>query len=180
MKTSFSRKDILLVAVSLLAVISVIFGLTMFANNRSTQWELRRLKAVPRIGLGQGLSFQNNIAYGSVKGFVKFKNPADQPKDFGQYVIIEAQNYRDDLGNQVFTYQDIFAFHNLPPSPSEKTILSIVDNTSDQLILKDDSGSTFIIMKKANKVLFSDQSGDQTELIVDNSKYEDFILSTYN
>lgn len=149
----------------------------LYSQNVGLRDSLLRLKATPRIDL-YALTEFNKTGYHAIKisGFVAFKNRNNQPKDLGQYYMIESLLGRDNKGKQLFQLRKIIAFYNLAPKELDPILLKIKVETTINLILEDTQGNTFTIDKLNQKVTMNDITGDNTYLITSQSEFQDFIL----
>jgi hypothetical protein len=163
----------------LIIVILLIGNFYFFLQQQDSEYQLRFLKSIPRIELSNTLTFDSNIAQGKVIGFVAFKNTEKQPKNLKQYIVIEAQGIQGTNDQQVFTAQDVYAFNNLAPRYTDPYILKEVDNSINQLTLKDDAGNIFLIDKPTSKISWLDPQGDQSDLITSLTEHQNFLIEIY-
>lgn len=141
---------------------------------------LYEYETVPDVELLNEMSFDSKgKASGKIRGFVAFLNIEDQPGNLKQYYEIEALDLYDENSKQLFIYDDIIKMSVLSPSSIGKTLLHVVKNDSDSLILVDQYNNSFTIFKQKGYVIgvsMQDTTGDMTYLINDDSRFRDFIL----
>jgi hypothetical protein len=116
------------------------------------------------------------IATGRITGFVVFPNKNDQPKGAQQYYTIEATDQYDETGKQIFSLTETLKLNAIPPSSFEKELLRVTSNTGQSVTLQSESGQTFQIDKRTDKVSVIDQDGSITTLLTNQSDYKDFTL----
>ncbi len=169
------KKLVIIFVVIIVALLIVIANL--FEDVRSLRWSLTDYRSIPRIELTNTLTYssEHSSFYGLAKGFVKFDNIEDQPKDLTQYYIIQPLNEFDENSNQIFNVNDIVAMNNLAPrSLGIEKFTKIVD-TSSGVVLEDKYGNRILISKISKEISMKDASGDKTTLITDESEYRDFM-----
>ena len=156
----------------LLILIFLYSAIFFFSKSQDYKFDiLYEYETVPSIDLIY--NYPNEI-----KGFVKFDNINDQPRDSRQYYIIKALNQKDDLGLPLFSIEEILKFSYIPPkSISIETmhVKNIINN--EIIVLEDEDKNQYFINTKENTVNGIDAGGDKTTLMTSNSDYKDFITS---
>jgi len=112
---------------------------------------------------------------GEVRGFVKFDNIADQPKNLRQYYIIKPLNKFDGNSRQYFSLEEIIKMQYLAPRSLGFSELVEVSETGNTITLEDESANKFFIDKSTKEVSMKDATDDSTTLITSDNDYGDFI-----
>ena len=155
----------------LLVIIGVLF--VQKQNYKFTL--LYQYQAVPDIELINTLVVTQNGLSGEVKGFVKFDDITDQPKDLRQYYIIKPLNKFDGNSRQYFLMEEIIKMQYLSPRSLEFLELIEVSETGNTITLEDENGNKFFIDKLTKEVSMRDNDGDSTTLITNDNDFADFI-----
>lgn len=161
----------------LLFIITGIIALFLYIENQDLKWEKYFLSLVPDIELTNTLVFNSNdVASGSLTGFVAFVDPKKQPKDTKQYIQIEAST--DFIGGkQVFYLTDMvkmnaLSIRNLGVTP----LLGVKENGI--YILTDGHNNFYLLYLLDSKVFMAnmtDAQGDKTNLITTESDFKNFM-----
>ena len=112
---------------------------------------------------------------GEVRGFVKFDNIADQPRDLRQNYIIKPFNKFDENLRQHFSLEEIIKMQYLAPRSLGFSELVEVSETGNTITLEDENGNKFFIDKSTKEVSMKDATGDSTTLITSDNDFGDFI-----
>src|SRR3989344_5232174 len=169
--TILKRKFSILIIIVLLIIIGVLFG-----KKQDYKFTLLyQYKAIPDIELIKPLTTTQGGLSGEVRGFVKFDNIADQPKNLRQYYIIKSLNKFDENSRQHFLLEEIIKMQYLAPRSLGLSELIEVSETSNTITLEDESGNKFFIDKSTKEVTMRDATGDSTSLITSDNDYGDFI-----
>lgn len=174
-KAILNRKISISIIIILFIVIGILIGQTQ--DNKYTL--LYVYQAIPDIELINTLQETQSGMLGEVKGFVKFDNPEDQPKDLRQYYIIKSLNKFNENLSQYFSLEEVIKMNYL--SPRSLGISEIIEvNETDRIItLEDENGNQFFIDKTTKEVSMRDATGDNTTLITDDSDYGDFVKERF-
>ncbi|MEK7629182.1 MAG: hypothetical protein AAB394_01510 [Patescibacteria group bacterium] len=164
-------KFLIFIIIFLLVIIGVLF--VQKQNYKFTL--LYQYQAVPDIELINTLVVTQNGLSGEVKGFVKFDDITDQPKDLRQYYIIKPLNKFDGNSRQYFLMEEIIKMQYLSPRSLEFLELIEVSETGNTITLEDENGNKFFIDKLTKEVSMRDNDGDSTTLITNDNDFADFI-----
>lgn len=166
----FKRKFSILIIIVLLITVSVLFG-----QKQDYKFTLLyQYQAIPDIELINTLTTTQGGLSGEVRGFVKFDNIADQPKNLRQYYIIKPLN-KFDGSRQYFSLEEIIKMQYLAPRSLGFSELVEVSETGNTITLEDEGGNKFFIDKSTKEVSMKDATGDSTTLITSDNAYGDFI-----
>ena len=169
--TISKRKFSILIIIVLLIVIGVLFG-----QKQDYKFTLLyQYQAIPDIELINTLTATQSGLSGEVRGFVKFDNTADQPRDLRQYYIIKPLNKFDENSRQYFSLDEIIKMQYLAPRSLGLSELVEVSETSNTVTLEDENGNKFFIDKSTKEVSMKDATGDSTTLITSDNNFGDFI-----
>ena len=169
--TIWKRKFSILMIAILLLIIGV-----LFVQKQDYKYTLLyQYQAIPDIELINTLTTTQAGLSGEVKGFVKFDNITDQPKNLRQYYIIKSLNKFDGNSRQYFSLEEIIKMQYLAPRSLGFSELVEVSETSNTITLEDESGDKFIIDKSTKGVSMKDAAGDSTSLITNDNDYGDFV-----
>lgn len=169
--TILKQKFLILIIIILLVIIGI-----LFIQKQDYKFTLLyQYQAIPDIELMNTLTVTQNGLSGEVRGFVKFDNIADQPKDLRQYYIIKPLNKFDENLRQYFSIEEIIKMQYLAPSSLGLSELVEVSETANTITLEDEGGNKFFIDKLTKKVSMKDDTGDSTILITSDNSYGDFI-----
>lgn len=165
------RKFSILIIIVLLVMIS-----NLYSQKQDYKYVLLyQYQAVPDIELINILTETQSGLSGEVRGFVKFDNITDQPKNLRQYYIIKPLNKFDENSRQHFSLEEIIKIQYITPRTLGFSELVEVSETDNTVTLEDESGNKFFIDKSTKEVSMRDASGDSTTLITSDNDYEDFI-----
>ena len=107
----WKRKFSIFIIIVLLIMVGVLFG-----QKQDYKFTLLyQYQAIPDIELINTLTTTQGGLSGEVRGFVKFDNVADQPKNLRQYYIIKPLNKFDGNLRQYFSLEEIIKMQYLPP-----------------------------------------------------------------
>jgi len=166
------RKFSILIIIALLVTVGVLFG-----QRQDYKFTLLyQYQAIPDIELINTLTTAQDGLSGEVRGFVKFDNIADQPRNLRQYYIIKPLN-KFDGSRQYFSLEEIIKMQYLAPRSLGFSELVEVSETGNTITLEDESGNKFFIYKSTKEVSMKDATGDSTILITSDYDYGDFIKS---
>jgi len=169
--TIWKRKFSILVIIVLLVIISILFG-----QKQDYKFTLLyQYQAIPDIELINTLTTTQGGLSGEVKGFIKFDNIADQPKNLRQYYIIKSLNKFDGNLRQYFSLEEIIKMQYLAPRSLGLSELVEVSETGNTITLEDESGNKFFIDKSTKEISMKDATDDSTALITSDNDYGDFI-----
>lgn len=163
------------ISITIIIILLVIIGVLFFQKQDYKFTLLYQYQAIPDIGLMNTLTTTQNGLSGEVRGFVKFNNIADQPKNLRQYYIIKPLNKFDENLRQYFSIEEIVKMQYLAPRSLGLSELFEVSETSSTITLEDEGGNKFFIDKLTKKVSTKDSAGDITTLITNDNLYGDFI-----
>lgn len=164
------RKFSILIIIALLVIIGV-----LFVQKQDYKFTLvYQYQAIPDIELINTLITTQSGLSGEVRGFVKFDNTADQPKNLRQYYIIKPLN-KFDGSRQYFSLEEIIKMQYLAPRSLGFSELVEVSETGNTITLEDESGNKFFIDKSTRAISMKDSTGDNTTLITSDNDYGDFI-----
>lgn len=166
----WNRKFSILIIIALLITVGVLFGQKQ--NYKFTL--LYQYQTIPDIELINTLRTAQGGLSGEVRGFVKFDNIADQPRNLRQYYIIKPLN-KFDGSHQYFSLEEIIKMQYLSPRSLGFSELVEVSETGNTITLEDESGNKFFIDKSTGEVSTKDATGDSTTLITSDNDYGDFI-----
>jgi hypothetical protein len=170
-KAVSNRKISLLIIIILLITIIV-----LFAQKQNYKFTLLyQYQAIPDITLTNTLNETQNGFIGEVRGFVKFDNSIDQPKNLKQYYIIKPSNKFDENSSQHFSLEEIVVIPYLPPQIVDVTKLIEVNKTNQIVILEDENGNQFFINRITKQITTRDTAGNNAILIMNNSGFGDFM-----
>ena len=159
----------------IIIVLLVIIGI-LFVQRQDYKFTLLyQYQAIPDIELTNTLTATQNGLSGEIRGFVKFDNIADQPRNLRQYYIIKPLNKFDENSRQFFSLEEIIKMQYLAPRSLGFSELVEVSETGNIVTLEDESGNKFFIDKSTKEVPMKDATGDSTTLITSNNDYRDFI-----
>ena len=165
------RKFSILIIIILLIIIGVLFG-----QKQDYKFTLLyQYQSIPDIELINTLTATQGGLSGEVRGFVKFDNIADQPRDLRQYYIIKSLNKFDENSRQYFSLDEIIKMQYLAPRSLGLSELVEVSETGNTITLEDEGGNKFFIDKSTKEVSMKDATGDGTTLITSDNDYGDFI-----
>lgn len=165
------RKFSILIIIALLITVSVLF--TQKQDYKFTL--LYQYQAIPDIELINTLTTMEDGLSGEVRGFVKFDNIADQPRNLRQYYVIKPLNKFDEDSRQYFSLEEIIKMQYLSPRSLGFSELVEVSETGNTITLEDNGGNKFFIDKSTRRVSMKDATGDSTTLITNDNDYGDFI-----
>ena len=195
---NFIQKNRLLI----LALIALFFALTtlyyLSKYNDSEDYIILYHKAIPSIELRNVLNFYKvvnvggNVEFlestdpsgfgmGEVAGYIKFKKSEDQPKQFQQYYVIEADPdfYSIPVKEQYFLSE----YYRMRALPTRKTTdreeLSIVEDTPQVITLEQEGGVLFMINKLTKEVHISDSRGHETSLVTDEYEFKKLMMDLW-
>jgi len=164
------RKFSILIIIVLLTTVGVLFG-----QKQDYKFTLLyQYQAIPDIELINTLTTTQGGLSGEVRGFVKFDNIEDQPRNLRQYYIIKPLNKFDE-SRQYFSLEEIIKMQYLAPRSLGFSELVEVSETSNTITLEDEGGNKFFIDKSTKAVSMKDATGDSTTLITSDNTYGDFI-----
>ena len=167
----WKRKFSIFIIIVLLIMVGVLFG-----QKQDYKFTLLyQYQAIPDIELINTLTTTQGGLSGEVRGFVKFDNVADQPKNLRQYYIIKPLNKFDGNLRQYFSLEEIIKMQYLAPRSLGFSELVEVSETGNTITLEDESGNKFFIDKSTKKVSMKDATDDGTTLITSDNAYGDFI-----
>ena len=167
----WKRKFSIFIIIVLLIMVGVLFG-----QKQDYKFTLLyQYQAIPDIELINTLTTTQGGLSGEVRGFVKFDNVADQPKNLRQYYIIKPLNKFDGNLRQYFSLEEIIKMQYLAPRSLGFSELVEVSETATTITLEDESGNKFFIDKSTREVSMKDATGDSTTLITSDNDYGDFI-----
>ena len=164
------RKFSILVIIFLLITTGVLF----FQKQDYKFTILYQYQAIPDIELMNTLTTTQGGLSGVVRGFVKFDNTADQPRNLRQYYIITPLNEYNG-SRQYFLLEEIIKMQYLSPRSTGFSELVEVSETNNTITLEDEGGNKFFIDKSTKAVSTKDATGDSTTLITSDFAYGDFI-----
>lgn len=167
----FKEKSLIIAIVALLVIIGVLF----FQKQNYKFILLYQYQVVPDIELTNTLTMTQNGLSGEVRGFVKFDNTADQPKNLRQYYILKPLNKFVGNSQQYFSLEEIIKMPYLAPRNLGVSELVEVSETSKIITLENEIGNKFFIDKLTKGVSMKDVTGDSTTLITSDNSYGDFI-----
>lgn len=161
----------------IILVVLLILAGVLFFQNKNLKWELIYENAVPDVELINYLTFDsNNIASGSLTGFVVFDDKEKQPKELKQYVQITASNDTTN-GRQIFYLVDIIKMDVLPPRYFDPVALIITNTTNGIITLSDSNNNLYQIDKNTGEVSMFDNTKDIAKLITSDSEFRDFMVT---
>jgi len=147
----------------------------LYSQTQTLKWEIVREKSIPDVELINYLTFDsNNIASGSVTGFVAFDDVEKQPKGMRQYVQITASN---DLiyASQVFYLVDIIKMDAIAPRYFDPVVLTIRSVEGSAITLTDGDNNSYLINKNTKEVSMFDSTRDVTTLITNQADFGKFM-----
>jgi hypothetical protein len=160
-------------SISIIVVLLVMVGV-FFGEKQDYKFTLlNQYQVVPDVELINTLMETQGGLSGEVRGFVKFDNSADQPKDLRQYYIIK--RLVDGSLRQNFSLEEIIKMQYLSPRSLGLSELVEVSDTGGTISLEDENGNKFFIDKSTKKISMKDAAGDNTTLITSDNDYRDFI-----
>lgn len=164
------RKFSIPIIIVLLVIVGVLFG-----QKQDYKYTLLyQYQTIPDIELKNTLNETQSGLSGEVRGFVKFDNLEDQPKDLRQYYIIKPLNkFGKDL-SQYFSLEEVIKMQYLPPKSMGISELVEVNETDRIITLEDENGNQFFIDRLTKEVSMRDTTGDNTTLITSDRDYEKF------
>lgn len=186
------KKKIIIIALVASLVASLVGNISLYLAWQGEIVSQRYDKAVPDIELIAAMGFYGvdvqygkvvtssnpgNIAFGKITGFVTFPNVDDQPRGARQYYTIEAVEFYDESGSQLFTLDETMKLNAIPPRAFDAEVLSVTSNTDQVLTLETESGQIFRINKRTDEVTIIDGGDDISTLITNQSDYRDFIVN---
>lgn len=163
------------ISISIIIILLIVVGV-LFSQKQNCEYTLLyQYQTIPDIELKNTLQESRDGIIGEIRGFVKFDNLENQPKDLRQYYIIKPLNKFDKNLSQYFSLEEVIKMQYL--SSKSMGILELVEiNETDRMItLEDEVGNQFFINKITKEVSMRDMTGDNTTLITDDSDYRDFI-----
>lgn len=170
-ETIKSRKFSILIIVVQFIVIWILLGRNL--DNQSARiWN----QSVPDINLTNSLTETSYGFQGEVRGFVKFDNFLDQPKDFRQYYVIKPMNVSGQDDDQKFTLEEFIKLNALSTRSLGTKVLGVISKTTSTITLEDENNNQFFIDRSTMNVSMRDSGGDNTTLITDDSEFQDFIV----
>ena len=175
MNKNKSKKTLINIILIIIIVILMMVIKTIFTIKQELKFSLIRYKSIPHIELTNTLSKHSDLFFGSIKGFVVFKNKNDQPKNLRQYYIIKPTLEIDEKGNQFFTLQEIIVMDSLSPRNISETRLIEKEESLKTLLLEDKNGNQFFIDKTSTEVLMKNVTRDTVKLITSDLEYRNFI-----
>lgn len=165
------RKFSILIIIVLLIIIAFLFG-----QKQDYKFTLLyQYQAIPDIELINTLTQIQSGLFGEVRGFVKFDDIADQPRDLRQYYIIKPLNKFDGNSRQYFSLEEIIKMQYLAPRSLGFSELVEVSETGNTITLEDENGNKFFVDRSTKEVSMKDATGDSTSLITSDKEYGDFI-----
>jgi len=163
------------ISISLIIILSIAVGVLYIQKQNYKYTLLYQYQAVPDIELINTLQEAQGGIIGEVRGFVKFDNSEDQPKNLRQYYIIKPLNKFDENLSQYFSLEEVIKMQTLSPRSMGITELIEANETDKIITLEDGAGNQFFINKATKEVTMRDATGDNTTLITSDSNYGDFI-----
>lgn len=149
----------------------------LYLQNLNLKWQLIEEKAVPDVELINYLTFNsNNIASGSVTGFVAFDDIEKQPKGMRQYIQIAASNDFSG-GQQIFYLVDIIKMDVLAPRYFDPIELTVSNMEGDIVTLTDGNNNSYLINKSTKEVGMFDSTRDVATLITSQPDFRDFMVA---
>lgn len=171
-KELISRRKFSILTIIILLVI--IGGL--FLEKQSYKYTLfYQYQAIPDIELTNTLTTTPEGFVGEVRGFVKFYDTTNQPRDLRQYYILKPLNKFSGDSQQYFSLEEIMKMRYLSPRSLGFSELVEVNETNNATTLEDEFGNQFFIDKTTKKVSMKDVTGDSTILITSDFEYGDFM-----
>jgi len=154
-------------SILIITVLLIIIG-GLFVQKQNYKFALLyQYQAIPDIELMNTLTTARGGLSGEARGFVKFDNVADQPKNLRQYYIIKPLSKFDENSRIKMQY--------LAPKSLGFSELVEVSDTGNTIFLEDGNENKFFIDKSTKEISIKDSTGDSTKLITSNDEYEDFI-----
>lgn len=162
------------IAIACSAVLILVIGF-MYLKTQDLRWQLIYEKSVPDVEIINYLSFNsNNVASGSVTGFVLFDDEEKQPRDLRQYVRIDASNDFEN-GKQIFYLTDIIKMKVLAPRYFDPVVLRVQNVANGVVTLADNDNNLYFIDKATNEVTMFDGTKDATRLVTSDSEFRDLM-----
>ena len=162
-------------SILIITVLLIIIG-GLFVQKQNYKFALLyQYQAIPDIELMNTLTTARGGLSGEARGFVKFDNVADQPKNLRQYYIIKPLSKFDENSRQYFSIEEIIKMQYLAPKSLGFSELVEVSDTGNTIFLEDGNENKFFIDKSTKEISIKDSTGDSTKLITSNDEYEDFI-----
>lgn len=162
-------------SIHIIIVLLVIIGVLFIQKQNYKTTLLYQYQAIPDIELTNILTTTQSGLSGEVRGFVKFDNMADQPKNLRQYYIIKPLNKFDGNSRQYFSLEEIIKMQYLASRSLGLSELVEVNETGNTITLEDEGGNKFFVDKSTKHVSMKDATGDSTTLITNDNDYGDFI-----
>jgi hypothetical protein len=167
------------ISISIIIILLIVAGV-LFGQNQTYKYTLLYdYQAIPDMELINTLQETQGGIFGEVRGFVKFDNAEDQPKDLRQYYIIKPLNKFDKNLSQYFSLEEVIKMNYLSPRNMGTSEIIEVNETDRIITLEDESGNQFFIDKTTKEVSMRDVTGDNTTLITDDSDYGDFVKERF-
>ncbi|MFA5413054.1 MAG: hypothetical protein WC348_00740 [Patescibacteria group bacterium] len=171
-KNAILNKKIL---ISVIVILLIATGVLFFQKQNYKYTLLYQCQAIPDIELKNTLQESQGGVIGEIRGFVKFDNLEDQPKDLRQYYIIKPLNKFDKDLSQYFSLEEVIKMQYLPPKSMGISELVEVNETDRIITLEDENGNQFFIDRLTEEVSMRDTTGDSPTLITSDRDYEKFI-----
>ncbi|MDD2680753.1 MAG: hypothetical protein PHE20_01465 [Patescibacteria group bacterium] len=160
----------------LFVIILLILVIVLFLQKQGYKYELiYKYRTIPDIDLSNTLQEFQDSNIGEIRGFVKFDNVSNQPKNLKQYYIIKPLNKFDENLLQYYSVEEIIKMDYLPPASIGFSEIKEVSKTYNIVTLEDENGNQFFINRNTKEVSMRDSSGDNTILITDEWDYSDFM-----
>jgi len=161
-------------SISIIIILLVVVGI-LFGQKQDYKYTLLyQYQTIPDIELKNTLYETQNGIFGEVRGFVRFDNQEDQPKDIRQYYVITPLNKFDENLLQYFSLEEIIKMQYLSPRSLGTSEIVEVNENGKTITLEDENGNQFFIDKNTKEVSTRDVTGDNTTLITDDSSYKNF------
>lgn len=167
------------ISISIIIILLIVVGVLFVQKQDYKYILLYQYQAIPDIELKNTLREAQSGVFGEVKGFVKFDNIEDQPKDLRQYYIIKPLNKFDKNLSQYFSLEEVIKMNYLSPRSIGISEIVEVNETDRTITLEDENGNQFFIDKATKEVSMRDVTGDNTTLITDDSDYGDFVKEQF-
>lgn len=171
-KNAISNKKFL---ISVIIILVIVAGVLLFQRQDYKYTMLYQYQTIPDIELKNTLSEMQIGLSGEVRGFVKFDNIKDQPKDVRQYYIIKPLNKFDKDLSQYFSLEEIIKMQYLSPRSTGTSELVEANKTANTITLEDENGNQFFIDRLTREVSMRDATGDNTTLITSDTDYGKFM-----
>lgn len=173
-KNAISKRKI---SISIIIILLILVGI-LFIQRQNYKWAMfYQYQSVPDINLTNTLQDSQGGLSGEVRGFVKFDNVKEQPKDLRQYYIIKPLNKFEQNSLQHFSIEEIIKMQNLSPQSIGTSELVQVNKTNNIITLEDGNGNQYFINRETKEISMRDSTGDNTTLITSDFDYKDFMRS---